>query len=50
MNGIIPDILSKASENSGRSVEELKNMEKGMRRNYHDDITLAVVSLEKQLA
>jgi hypothetical protein len=30
-------------------MQELKAMAKGERRNYHDDITLAVVDLQLQL-
>jgi hypothetical protein len=38
-------ILEKASEMSGKSIQQLKEMQTGARRNYHDDITLAVVNL-----
>jgi len=41
-------VLQKASEYSGKSVYDLKQIKKGIRRNYHDDITIAVINLENQ--
>jgi hypothetical protein len=49
LSNILSDILEKSSAATGKSLEELKKMEKGKRRNYHDDITIAVVSLENQV-
>ena len=49
VDSVVTRVLEKAALMSGRSVEELRSMEKGLRRSYHDDITLAVIDLHHQL-
>ena len=50
VSNVVNNVLQKASECSGKSLYDLKRMQKGMRRNYHDDITITVINLENQLA
>ena len=45
----LESVLRKCGEVAGKDLKELKSMEAGRRRNYHDDITIAVISLENQL-
>lgn len=49
INNVVNNVLEKACEMSGKKIQDLRNMQKGMRRNYHDDITIAVISLENQI-
>lgn len=41
-------VLRKCGEVAGKSLKEVKSIEPGRRRNYHDDITIAVINLENQ--
>ena len=48
VGGLLESVLARCGEACGRSVEELRGLEPGKRRNYHDDITIAVIDLEGQ--
>jgi serine/threonine protein phosphatase PrpC len=49
MGHTVDSVLKRCCEVTGKRVEEVRKMERGMRRNYHDDITIAVINLERQL-
>lgn len=45
-NSLFSEVMNKAAEECGMSVEKLMSMPPGKKRNLHDDVTLIVFDLK----
>jgi len=46
VNSLFSEVMNKAAEECGMSVEKLMSMPPGKKRNLHDDVTLIVFDLK----